>query len=249
MKARHRIGWTSVALTVALAATSGEGRVGQTAGGAAEAVAALKQSLQQSQANLRKYEWVETTIISFKGEEKSRKQQRCSYGADGTLQKLPLAAEPAAPTGQPQGRGRRGGRLKEKVVENKKSEMQEYMQRAAALIHSYVPPNPADIEKAKAAGRVAVRPGQGGQARVEFAEFLKPGDMLALGVDGAASRLTELSVASYLDEKDDAVTLAVRFGTLADGTSYAEQTILDAPAKHIRVVVENAGHRRAEQQR
>lgn len=243
MKAGHRIAWMPVALAVAITASAGEGHARQAPGGAGEAVAALKQSLQQSQANLRKYEWVETTIISLKGEEKSRKQQRCYYGADGKLQKLPLSAEPAAPPAQPQGRGRRGGRLKEKVVENKKGEMQEYMQRAAALIHSYVPPNPADIEKAKAAGKVAVRPGPGGQARVEFAEFLKPGDMLALGVDGAASRLTELTVASYLDEKDDAVTLAVRFGTLADGTSYAEQTTLDAPAKHIRVVVENAGHR------
>jgi hypothetical protein len=36
-------------------------------------VAAFKQSLQDSQARLRKYEWVQTTIISLKGEEKNRK--------------------------------------------------------------------------------------------------------------------------------------------------------------------------------
>ena len=242
MKARQRIAWTTVALGMVLGSTTW-GRAGQTAGGAAEAVAALKQSLQESQANLRKYEWIETTIISLKGEEKSRKQQRCYYGADGKLQKLPIAAEPAVPPERSPGRGRRGGRIKEKIVENKKSEMQEYMHRAAALVHSYVPPNPADVEAAKQRGTLAVRPGQAGHVRLEFADFLKQADLLAIGIDGAASRLTDLNVASYLDEKDDAVTLAVQFGVLADGTSYPEQTTLDAKAKNIRVVIQNTGHR------
>ena len=52
-----------------------------------ERVAAIKQSLQESTAALRQYEWVETTIMSVKGEEKSRTQQRCYYGADGEIQK------------------------------------------------------------------------------------------------------------------------------------------------------------------
>ena len=36
-------------------------------------VAALKQNLAESQKRLRQYEWIETTAISLKGEEKSRK--------------------------------------------------------------------------------------------------------------------------------------------------------------------------------
>jgi hypothetical protein len=39
------------------------------------------------------------------------------------------------------------------------------------------------------------------------------------------------------------VTLDVRYGTLADGTSYVAKTTLDAKAKNITVVVENSGHR------
>ncbi len=58
----------------------------QPAGGAQDHVAALKTSLQQGLAKARQYEWVETTIISLKGEEKARKQNRCYYGADGKLQ-------------------------------------------------------------------------------------------------------------------------------------------------------------------
>jgi hypothetical protein len=247
MNATYRAALALVAVAVTGTITLGEAGWWRQAPAAGETVAALKQSLQQSQANLRRYEWIETTVISLKGEEKSRKQQRCYYGADGKLQKLPVAAEPDPPAEQAHGRGRRGGRVKEKIVENKKGEMQDYMQRAAALIHSYVPPDPAAIEKARQSGKLAVRPGEGGRARVELADFLKPGDMLAIGIDGAASRLTELSVASYLDDKDEAVTLAVDFGTLSDGTSYSEQTTLDAKAKNIRVVIENAGHRLTQQ--
>jgi hypothetical protein len=213
----------------------------QPAPGPEERVAALKQSLQESQTRLRKYEWIETTVISLKGEEKQRKQQRCYYGADGKLQKLPVGD--AAPPAADQGRGRRGGRLKEKIVENKKEDMQEYMERAVALVHQYVPPNPAYIDNAKKAGKVALKPGAAGAARLELTDYIKAGDLLAVDVDAAANRLLGVRVASYLDEPEDAVTLDVGFGTLPDGTSYASQTTFDARAKNIRVVIQNSGHR------
>src|SRR6185295_13680724 len=78
-------------------------------------VATLKQNLAESQKRLRQYEWVETTSISLKGEEKSRKQQRVYYGADGKLTKTPIGSAPA-PAAAPQPSGGRSGRLKERVV-------------------------------------------------------------------------------------------------------------------------------------
>src|SRR4026208_888947 len=91
-------------------------------------VAALKQNLGESQKRLRQYEWIETTAISLKGEEKSRKQQRVYYGADGKLTKVPMGEpKPAAEPSGGGGRGRRGGgRIKENIIENKKDEMVEY---------------------------------------------------------------------------------------------------------------------------
>ena len=212
----------------------------QTGPTPAERVAALKQSLAASQKQIRQYEWVETTIISLKGEEKSRKQQRCYYGADGTLQKLPVdsaaAAKPAAPSS-----GRRGGRVAQAVVENKKDDMKDYMEQAAGLIQKYVPPNPEDIQRAK--DTVKVDTPAPGRARLTFADYVLPGDRLMVDVDAAANRLLGLSVASYLGKKDDTVTLDVKMGALADGTGYTAETTLDAKAKNIRVVVQNTGHR------
>jgi len=203
-------------------------------------VAALKQNLADSQKRLRHYQWIETTVISLKGEEKSRKQQQVYYGADGTLTKLPID-QPQSQAAQ--GGGGRRGRVKERIVENKKDEMKDYMERAAKLIHSYVPPNPAQVQKAKDAGHMVLRPLQQGKMRVEFADFLQPSDLLAIDVDGAALRLEAISVSTYLDKREDAVTLDVSFGTLTDGSSYTARTTLDAKAKNIRVVIENSGHR------
>jgi hypothetical protein len=70
----------AMALGVSLAARVARPQATPTA---QERVAALKQSMQESQTKLRQYEWTETTIISLKGEEKNRTQKRCYYGADG----------------------------------------------------------------------------------------------------------------------------------------------------------------------
>ena len=206
-----------------------------------QVVAGLKQNLAESQKRLRQYEWIETTAISLKGEEKSRKQQRVYYGADGKLTKVPLAGP--QPQAASKGGGRRGGRVKEQVVENKKNEMQEYMEKAATLIHQYVPPSPERIQKAKDAGNVKLLPQPEGKARVELRNFVQPSDLLAIDLDAKASNLTALSVETYLEKQEDAVTLAVGFSTLADGTSYTARTTLEATAKNISVVIENSGHR------
>lgn len=211
------------------------------AAGAEQRVAALKQNLAESQKRIRQYEWIETTIVSLKGEEKARKHQRAYYGADGTLQKVPMAEQP--PQQAQQGGGRRGARLKQRVVEHKKEEMQDYMERASSLIHHYVPPSADRIQSAKDAGKMAIRPGADGRVTLEFSDYLLAGDRLGLDVDGAASRLLGVRVASYLDKPEEAVTLDVRMGTLSDGTGFTEQTTLEAAAQHIRVVIQNSGHR------
>jgi hypothetical protein len=212
--------------------------------GAKDTVAALKQSLAQGQALIRKYEWVETTIISLKGEEKARKQNRVYYGADGKLQKTPIG-EAAPPKQQASGGGggRGRGKVKEQVVENKKEDMQEYMQKAVALVHQYLPPKAELIQAAKDAGRIAPQPQGEGRVKLEIAQYLQPGDKLSLDIDAAGSHLLGVAVETYLEKKDDPVTVAVQMATLPDGAFYAAQTTLDAKAKNIRVVIQNSGYR------
>ena len=204
-----------------------------------ERVAALKATVAASQIILKQYEWIETTVVSLKGDEKSRKQERCYYGADGNVQKIEVSASP-----EPQKkRGLRG-----RIIENKKEELTDYMKQAVALVKTYVPPNPAKIQAAKDAGKVSLEvlePGK--RARLNFRDYEKPGDNLGVEVDLANSRLLSVKVATYLDDAKDAVTLDVRMGQLSDGTSYASDITLDAKAKNLKVAVQNSGYRKANQ--
>jgi len=206
---------------------------------AAERVASLKATLAASQVVLHQYEWIETTVVSLKGEEKSRKQERCYYGADGKLQKV-LLTQPAPESKKP---GLRG-----KIAEKKKEELTGYMQEAVSLVRRYVPPDPARIQAAKDAGKVALQLTEPGKrARLTFSDYLKSGDSLALDVDLTNNHPLAANVNSYLDSEKEPVTLAVTLGTLNDGTTYASKAVLDAKGKNLKVTVENGGYQKVTQ--
>jgi len=200
-----------------------------------ERVVALKASLAASQALLKPYEWVETTVVSLKGDEKSRQMNRCYHGADGKMQKIPLTTPPPAE----KKRGLRG-----RIAENKKEELTDTMKAAVALVKEYMPPQPVLIQKAKDAGKVTLQPLANQRVRLTFADYLKPGDSLALEVDLASNRPLEAKISSYLDSKKEPVTLDVRFSTLDNNATYASDITLNTPAKDLTVNVQNSGYRR-----
>lgn len=207
-------------------------------------VDALKQWLAYSEKQLRAYEWVETTVITLDGSEKSRTVKRCYYGVDGKLQKVVLQATPE------QGGGPPGplGALMKKAAENKKQEMAAYMKKAADLVHQYIPPVPGFIQQSIANGKMGMQmlePNR--RVRLTFGDFLKPGDSLGVEMELPSNRLLAMAVTSYLDTTADAVALNVSMGVLPDGTIFAGRTQLDAKAKGLIVTVENSGHRRVAQ--
>lgn len=204
-------------------------------------VAAFKQAVQQSMAGLRNYEWIETTTVSLKGEVKSQKQNRCYYGADGKIQKVPIGE--AAPP-QEQSSGRRRGRIKKRIIAKKTGEMTDYMKQAADLVHQYVPPDPALIAYSRDTKKVAVEPVEPNRVfRVSFHDFIKTGDLLSATLNVQSNTILGINVATWLESQKDAITLEVGFSQLPDGTSYSNRTTLNSKAKQITVVVENSGHR------
>ena len=199
----------------------------------------LQQWLKASQAQMRSYQWIETTVVSKDGEQKSRTQKTCYYGADGALQKVPVADDAST---QDSGRDPILGR---RLRESAKKDATEYMQDAAALVHSYIPPDPARIQQVVGAGKFSVNVvNPGSSVALQFKDYLKPGDQLSVTVDLPTNRLLGIDVASYLDSPQDAVQLDVAMGVLPDGTIYAARSVLDAKAKDITVTVENSGYRK-----
>ena len=198
-------------------------------------VAMLKEWLKASQATLRTYQWIETTVINLHGEEKASFQKRCYYGADGVLQKVDIGPEQDA---------KQPGGVRGRVMARKKADMTDYMQSAVALIKSYVPPDPAKIQAVKDAGNVSIQPEANGLVRLSFRNYEKPGDVLALELDVSNEQPKGIHVASYLDMPNDAVTLDVVMSQLDDGTSYAASTTLNASAKKLVVKVSNSGYQK-----
>lgn len=198
-------------------------------------VAEVKESIAQSKESLRQYTWVETTEISLKGDVKSRKQNDCRYGPDGTVQKTPTTA----PSEEKKKRGLRG-----KIVEGKKEELGDYMERAASLVKRYVPPNPSNMQSAMRAGKGTLQVAPEGKVVLTFRDYDKPGDEFVLTFDGPGRRIDGVKVRSYLGEPEDAVALNLTFSNLPDGTNYLSESLLDAPAKKVQIKTTNFGHQK-----
>ena len=199
-------------------------------------VEALKVTLATSQAMLKPYEWVETTVVTSKGKEKSRQMNQCYNGADGKVQKVPLTTPP--PEKKKPG-------LRGKIAENKSEELADYMKEAIGLVKVYMPPTPVLIQSAKDAGRVAAQPLSAQLVRLTFTGYLKPGDSLALDVDLANNRPVNAKVSTYLDSPKEPVTLDVRFSTLENNAVYPASIVLNAKGKDLKVDVTNSGYRPA----
>jgi hypothetical protein len=220
--------FTVVSLALASSAFSQEGEANPKL---QEKLAALKQAITKNQQALHRYTWTENQETIFKGETKSTKQSQCQYGPDGKVQKTSLGGS------QPPPQQQRG--LKGRIIEKKKDEMQDYMERVASLIQRYVPPEASQMQESFQDGKAALQASGGGIAMLVFRDYAKPEDTVTLTFDTAAKKVRGYDVNSYLDAPGDVVTMKVVFDTLPDGTNYAAQSVLNATAKQIQIRTTN----------
>jgi hypothetical protein len=213
---------------------SGTGPAIAQSGELQEKLAAVKQAAAENKQQLRQYQWIETTQLTLKGDAKPPSQNQCQYGPDGQVKKTLISPPPAPPN---------GGRMKQRVIANKKEEMQDYMQDVKGLLAMYVPPDPQKMEQAFQAGKVSLSPG-GGAVNLVFTDYAEPGDRMTLSFDAASKKITSLSVNTYMGQSKDAVTLQVQMATIPGGPNYAQQTILNASAKELVVTTTNANYQK-----
>ncbi len=217
----------AIALVAGVAAIAQNGELQQK-------IAAVKQSAAENKQRLRQYQWTETTQLTLKGDPKPATQKLCQYGPDGQVQKTPIGPPPEQPS---------GGRLKQRVIEKKKAEMVDYMDDVKAVLAMYVPPDPERMQQAYQAGKVSMNPA-GGVVNLIFTDYAQPGDRMTLVFNPAIKKIISLSVNTYMGQAKDAVTLQVQMAGLPDGTSYAQQTILNATAKELVVTTTNSNYQK-----
>jgi hypothetical protein len=189
-----------------------------------------------SQQDLRTYQWVETTTVLVNGEQKSYKEESCYYGADGSIQKLPIAS--SAPPKKKFG-------LRGAIQESKTEEMTDTMKQAAGLVKSYIPPNTFLIDQAVNSGNVTVDVLQPGQVvRLNFKNYKLPGDVFSITLDIQTNRLLGMSVSTYMGDPSKPVNMVAQMGTLMDGATYTARTELQVPSANIEVDIVNTGYRK-----
>ena len=188
-------------------------------------LATVKESVARNQAALRQYSWTEHTDISLKGETKASSNNLCRYGRDDQVAKTPAGTE--------------------KRVDRKSGELQDYVERATALLGRYLPPSPNSMEAAFQAGNASLGPAGAGKIQLKFKDYAKPGDWLLFNFQTATKTLESIGVNTWLDDpKDDPATLAVDFLVLPDGTNYIACTTLTAASKQLQVKITNSNYRK-----
>ena len=201
-------------------------------------LAAAKANAAQNQQELRSYGWIEKVELSLKGEVKNTAVNSCRYGADGKVVKTAVV-EPAPPEKK---RGLRG-----KVIEKKKGEMKAELEAAVALVHQYVPPDPAMMQVVMNAGTASLSQAGPGALILTFPGYLKAGDSLSLTFDSTVKALRQIEVASYLDSQESPVTLKVGLQTVPGGPNYPGSVVLGMKARQIEVRITNSSYQKLAQ--
>jgi hypothetical protein len=208
-------------------------------------VADLKAAMAKNKQALAQYTWVEQDTISLKGDVKKQEQFQVTLGPDGKPQKTPLNPAPPPQQAAPSGRG---GRLKQHVVEKKTEEYKDYADQIKALIQQYVPPDKDAIEQARQKGNISLSPQADtpGQYKLVITNYVKQGDNMTLVVDKTTQSLVSLSIATYLNDPKDAVTVSSQFSAIPGGPNHVASQTINGVSKQLTIAVQNSNYQKAQ---
>ena len=199
----------------------------------------LKESMAKNKQALAQYTWKEQVSISVKGEEKKVQHYQVKEGPDGKPQKTSLDPTPQAQADS----GAPRGRLRQRIVEKKKEEYEEYAEQMKSLVQRYIPPNKDDIQDAFSKGNVSFTPGTD-QVKITIQNYVKTGDSMVIFFNRDKKQISGIKVASYMDDPSDAMKLDVQFSSLPDGTSHVSNTTIEGIRKELTIRMQNSDYRK-----
>ena len=198
-----------------------------------EKLTAIKDSSAANKQALAHYTWLEQQTISLKGEVKKTQQFQVQIGPDGQQQKTELNPQPAP---QPS-----GGRLRQHVVAKKTDEFEAYGQQIAALGKQYAQLDMQALQQAYQQGNVSMQPDRAaGTVSLIIKSYQKPNDSVTLVFSQQQKAIQSVQVASYLTDPGDAVTIAVQFAKLPDGTNHVATMQVNGVSKQLGVMTQNS---------
>ena len=82
--------------------------------------------------------------------------------------------------------------------------------------------------------------GAAGTVTLLIKSYLKPNDSVTMVFNQQQKAVQSLQVASYLSDPSDAVTIAVQFAKLRDGTNHAATIQVNGVSKQLGVAIQNS---------
>jgi hypothetical protein len=198
-------------------------------------VAAVRSELARSSSGLLPYTWVEHTEVRVDGDLRSSTDLSIHFDRDGYVVRTPLSANPAD----------NGNGISKRVSQRKKSEKNDYIERAVTLIQEYAPPKPDQIDHMLRSGQASLERGENGASAMRFAGYFQREDSMVFTYDPSTKVLRQVTVATTLgDDKKEPVTLVALFEPLPDGVNHMTSATLRATKKKVEVKRTNVDYRK-----
>jgi hypothetical protein len=145
----------------------------------------------------------------------------------------------------PSSSGRSGGRIKQHIVEKKKTEYKDYGEQIGSLAQQYAQPDPERLQQAFQQGNVTLGPaGVPGQVKMLISNYVKPNDKVTLIFNQQAKAIQSIEIATYLNDPTDVVNIGVQYSKLPDGTNHVANMQVKGVSKELLVTMQNSNYQK-----
>jgi hypothetical protein len=181
-------------------------------------------------ALMQQYTWNSRTEIFIKGEQKDIRIDQVQYGPDGQLQKTELNNESFS---HPR------GFLRKRIAEDKKKELEQFMQGLKALLEQYTLPTAGKITNFMSNANVTSAQSPDGKPLLEMqgSGVVVPGDTLAIWVDASTHKMKKAQITTSYE--GGAANLTATYKTKSAGLTYMSMAELDVPDKNVSLQIHN----------
>jgi hypothetical protein len=200
-------------------------------------LAEIKQAAAANKQSLARYTWQEQRTIIIKGAVKKQEVFQVRLGPDGKPQRTLVSSSPPSSSA--------GGPLRQKIVDKKTADYEQYGQQIAALAQSYTQPDPERLQQSYQQGNVTLgSAGTPGEVQLMITGYIKPNDSVGVIFNEAQKALQSLQISTYLTAPKDAVRISAQFSKLPDGTTHVSSMTVEGVSKQLSIRVQNASYQK-----
>jgi len=204
-----------------------------------QVAAAIKANAQA----LNAFSYQQRMQLQLKGETKKVTLTQMSHDMNGNLQKTQLSEDPSPDAAPQSSGGRRGGRLKQRVVAKKTGEFKQMMGEISDLVKSYSELPPQQLQAGLK--QATFSQGQGdmdGSVQIQMQNVIQQGDSLTIWIDRTAMLFRRIAIATTYEQNP--VTATANYAMLPTGQVHMAQAILNYPKKQVVVELDNMNYQR-----